>query len=71
MLFKIVFIGYIQGNTVNSLQGSFWHGGDVERQASNWIVSWCGNASLCLWERHLMLFLTLRPSSLPVVVAQP
>jgi len=27
--------------------------------------------SLCSWERHLMLFPILGPSSLPVVVAQP
>jgi len=27
--------------------------------------------SQCPWERHLMLFPTLGPSSLPVVVAQP
>jgi len=27
--------------------------------------------SLCPWERYLMLFLTLGPSSLPVVVSQP
>jgi len=31
----------------------------------------CGSASLSPWEKHLMLFSTLRPSSLPVVVAQP
>jgi len=31
----------------------------------------CGSASLCPWERHLMLFHILRPSSLPVVVAYP
>jgi len=29
------------------------------------------NHWLCPWERHLMLFPTLEPSSLPVVVAQP
>jgi len=27
------------------------------------------SVSLCLWEKHLMLFSTLGPSSLPVVVA--
>jgi len=26
---------------------------------------------MCPWERHLILFPTLEPSSLPVVVAQP
>jgi len=31
----------------------------------------CGSTSLSLWKRHLILFLTLKPScSLPVVVAQ-
>jgi len=47
------------------------------RRASNrkvakpWFDSWCGSASLCPWERHLMLFPTLGPSSQLVVVAQP
>jgi len=27
--------------------------------------------SLCSWERHLMLFPIMEPSSLPIVVAQP
>jgi len=31
----------------------------------------CGSASLCPWERHSMLFSTLGPNSLPVVVTQP
>jgi len=31
----------------------------------------CGSALLCPWERHLMLFFILEPSSLPVVAAQP
>jgi len=49
----------------------------VEHQASNrkvakpWYDFQCDSASLCSWERHLMLFLTLGPSSLPIVVAQP
>jgi len=32
---------------------------------------WLGSASLYPWERHLMLFPTLGPSSLAVVVSQP
>jgi len=39
--------------------------------AKPWFDSRRGSASLCPWERHLMLFFTLGPSSLPVVVAQP
>jgi len=35
-----------------------------------WFDSRCGSALLCPWERHLKLFPTLGPSSLPVVVAQ-
>jgi len=48
----------------------------VERRASNrkiakpWFYSRCGSTSLCPWKRHLMLFPTLEPSSLPAVVAQ-
>jgi len=48
-----------------------------ERRASNrkvvkpWFDSGRGSASLCPWERHLMLFSTLELSSLPVVVTQP
>jgi len=58
----------------------YWYGGVnqlIERWASNQKVakpqvdSRCGSALLCPWERHLMMFPTLRPSSLPVVVAQP
>jgi len=36
-----------------------------------WFDSRCGSALLCPWERYLMQLLTLGPSSLPVVVAQP
>jgi len=49
----------------------------VERQASNrkvarpWSCSRCGSALLCPWERYLMLFPILGPSSLPVMVAKP
>jgi len=49
----------------------------VERRASNrkvakpWFDSRSDSASLCPWERHLMLFSTLGPSSLPVGVSQP
>jgi len=39
--------------------------------AKPWFDSRCGSASLCPWERYLMLFLTLGAISLPVVVAQP
>jgi len=50
----------------------------AERRASNRKVvkpcfdSRCGSApSQCPWERHLILFPILGPSSLPVVVTQP
>jgi len=38
--------------------------------AKPWFDSRCGSATICLWERYLMLFPILGPSSLPVVVAQ-
>jgi len=49
----------------------------IECRASNrkvakpWFDSRCDSASLCPWERHLILFPTLGPSSLPIVVTQP
>jgi len=45
---------------------------DSNRKVANpWFDSRWDNASLCPWERHLMLYPILGPSSLPVVVAQP
>jgi len=41
-----------------------------EKLRNYWCNSRCGSASLCPWERHLMLLLILGPGNLPVVVAQ-
>jgi len=62
----------------DKIESMNWRRRDViEHPASNqkfvnpWFDSRHGIASLCPWERHLMLFLILGPSSLSVVVAQP
>jgi len=39
--------------------------------AKPWFDSRCGSASLCRWERHLILFSILGPSNIAVVVVQP